>query len=83
MVFGSQNPGQTFPTGPQDEVLTQELQAIVSSDAFLSGAELQICTGPYFLCHMLQQVLDAPMLIYHGYLSCSDHFRMSEKLEVS
>ena len=66
MVFGSQNPGQSFPTGPQDEVLTQELQAIVSSDAFLSTAELQICTGPYFLCHMLQQVLEAPMLIYMG-----------------
>ncbi|CAL1167539.1 unnamed protein product [Cladocopium goreaui] len=48
------------------QVLTQELQAIVSSDAFLSGAELQICTGPYYLCHMLQQVLDAPMLIYMG-----------------
>eukprot|EP00435_Cladocopium_sp_Y103_P011207 s4210_g2.t3 len=48
------------------QVLTQELRDIVSSNAFLKSADLQICTGPYFLCHMLQQILDAPLLIYMG-----------------
>ena len=28
--------------------------------------DLQICTGPYILCHMLQLILDTPLLVYMG-----------------
>lgn len=44
----------------------QQLRVIVSSDAFLQRVNFQICTGPYFLCHMLQLILDVPLLVYMG-----------------
>eukprot|EP00434_Breviolum_minutum_P015550 symbB.v1.2.013693.t1/scaffold971.1/size148033/21 len=47
-------------------VLLEELRIIVSSDAFLPMVDLQICTGPYILCHMLQLILDTPLLVYMG-----------------
>lgn len=48
------------------QVLLNELRKIVSSSKFLSSADLQICTGPYVLCHMMQLILDVPLLVYLG-----------------
>ena len=44
----------------------KDLHVIVSSDAFLKGADFHLCTGPYFLCHMLQLILDVTLLVYMG-----------------
>ena len=49
------------------QVLRQELRAIVELDAFLLQAHLQVCTGPYVLCYMMQQVLHIPFLVYSGW----------------
>ncbi|CAK9115635.1 unnamed protein product [Durusdinium trenchii] len=56
-----------FTERPFDpKVLLNELRKIVSSSKFLSSADLQICTGPYVLCHMMQLILDVPLLVYLG-----------------
>ncbi|CAE7244817.1 unnamed protein product, partial [Symbiodinium pilosum] len=49
-----------------EEVLRHELQAIVELEVFLLQADVQVCTGPYILCYMLQQVLKAPTVVYGG-----------------
>ena len=48
------------------QVLLKELYEIVQVDDFLRQADLQVCTGPYILCHLLQQVLHAPLFVYSG-----------------
>ncbi|CAE7393356.1 unnamed protein product [Symbiodinium natans] len=49
-----------------EEVLRKELHGIVMADMFLLHADLQVCTGPYILCYMMQQVLHTPFLVYSG-----------------
>ncbi|CAE7232852.1 unnamed protein product [Symbiodinium sp. CCMP2592] len=62
-----------------EEVLRQELRAIVELDAFLLQADLQVCTGPYVLCYMMQRVLHIPFLVYSGL--ALTYLASAEKLE--
>jgi len=46
--------------------VAMDLHKIVEADAYLSSAELLLCTGPFVLCAMLRSLVSAPMLVYLG-----------------